>query len=111
MEDCDERLYSKRKEGGRGLKSLKEVYDETKTRVACMLHVYSNKRMDNGSMEKQNPQGTDITEKISRKSNAATVAFDNIAPLNACIQTVFKVLRSKWMLRQNEKMSLLNRCP
>ena len=59
MEDCDERLYSKRKEGGRGLKSLKEVYDETKTRVACMLHVYSNKRMDNGSMEKQNPQGTD----------------------------------------------------
>ena len=33
----DERLYSKRKDGGRGLKSFKEVYDETKTRVACYM--------------------------------------------------------------------------
>ena len=33
----NEKLYSKRKEGGRGLKSLKEVYDETKTRVVAWL--------------------------------------------------------------------------
>ena len=31
----DEILYSKKKEGGRRLKSFKKVYDETKTRVAC----------------------------------------------------------------------------
>ena len=29
----DERLYSKRKESGRGLKSFKEVYHETKSKV------------------------------------------------------------------------------
>ena len=31
----DERLYTKRKEGGRELKSFNKVYDETKTRMAC----------------------------------------------------------------------------
>ena len=32
----DERLYGRREEGGRGLKSFREVYDETKVRVACI---------------------------------------------------------------------------
>ena len=31
----DERLYTKRNDSGRGLKSFTEVYDEKKTRVAC----------------------------------------------------------------------------
>ena len=39
---CDERLYSKRNEGGRGVKSFKEVYDETKTRVACYMAAATN---------------------------------------------------------------------
>ena len=38
----DERLYLKRSEGGRGLKSFKEVYDETKTRVACYMAAATN---------------------------------------------------------------------
>ena len=33
-----------------------------------MQHGYSNKRMDNGSMEKRNPQGTDITEERGGKA-------------------------------------------
>ena len=33
----DEKLYTERKEGGRGLKSFKDVYKETKVRVACYL--------------------------------------------------------------------------
>ena len=33
----DERLYEKGKDGGRGLKSSKEVYDETKVKVACYM--------------------------------------------------------------------------
>ena len=40
---------------------------------------YRNKRMDNGTMEKENLQGTDITEKRSRKAmrnESATVSFD-----------------------------------
>ena len=32
----DERLYLKRNKGGRGLKSVKEVYNETKT-MACYM--------------------------------------------------------------------------
>ena len=39
----DERLCSERNEGGRGLKSFKEVYDETKTRVACYMAAARNK--------------------------------------------------------------------
>ena len=31
--------------------------------------LYSNKQMDKGSMEKSNPERTNITEKGSRKSN------------------------------------------
>ena len=38
----DKRLYSKRNEGGRGLKTFKEVYDETKTRVAYYMATATN---------------------------------------------------------------------
>ena len=34
----DERLYMRRENGGRGLKSFKDIYIETKTRVALYLH-------------------------------------------------------------------------
>ena len=37
-----ERLYAKREDGGRGLKSFKEVYDETKVRVACYMATSNN---------------------------------------------------------------------
>ena len=39
----DERLYMKRKDGGRGLKSLIEVYEETKLRVGCFMFVSDNR--------------------------------------------------------------------
>ena len=38
----DERLYGRREEGGRGLKSFTEVYDETKVRVACYMVTSNN---------------------------------------------------------------------
>ena len=41
-QSSDERLYAKRTEGGRGLKSFKEVYDETRTRVACYMATSTN---------------------------------------------------------------------
>ena len=31
----DERLYLKRNQGGKGLKSMRDVYAETRTRAAC----------------------------------------------------------------------------
>ena len=36
-QSSDERLFTNRREGGRGLKSFKDVYDETKSRVACYM--------------------------------------------------------------------------
>ena len=39
----DGRLYSKKKESGGGLKSFKEVYDETKTRVPCYMAAATNR--------------------------------------------------------------------
>ena len=39
----NERLYMKRKDGGRGLKSLREVYEKTRLRVGCYMFV-SDKR-------------------------------------------------------------------
>ena len=39
----DERLYIERKDGGRELKSLGEVYEETKLRVGCYMFVSDNR--------------------------------------------------------------------
>ena len=33
----DERLYMRRENGGRGLKNMKNLYEETKVRVACYM--------------------------------------------------------------------------
>ena len=41
-QSSDERLYTKRTEGGRGLKSFKEVYDETRTIAACYMATSTN---------------------------------------------------------------------
>ena len=38
----DERLYGIKEDGGRGLKSFKEVYDEIKVRVACYMVTSNN---------------------------------------------------------------------
>ena len=39
----DERLYLKRGQGGRGLKLMRDVYAETRTRVACYMCKSNNK--------------------------------------------------------------------
>ena len=39
----DERLYMKRKDGGRGLKSLRDVYEETRLHVGCYVFVSDNR--------------------------------------------------------------------
>ena len=38
----DERLYLKRDQGGRGLQSMRDVYAETRTRVACYMCMSNN---------------------------------------------------------------------
>ena len=39
----DERLYLKRERGGRGLKSMRDAYKETRLRVACYMATSTNK--------------------------------------------------------------------
>ena len=39
----DERLYLKRERGGRGLKSLRDAYRETRLRVACYMAKSTNR--------------------------------------------------------------------
>ena len=39
----DEQLYMKRKDRGRGLNSLREVYEETRLRVGCYMFVSDNR--------------------------------------------------------------------
>ena len=41
-QSSDERLYMKRRAGGRGLKSLREMYEETRLRVACYMVTSEN---------------------------------------------------------------------
>ena len=41
-QSSDERLYMKRRAGGRGLKSLREVYEETRLRVAYYMVTFEN---------------------------------------------------------------------
>ena len=38
----DERLYLKREDGGRGIKSMRDVYQETRLRVACYMACSTN---------------------------------------------------------------------
>ena len=42
-QSSDERLYMKRNAGGRGLKSLRDVYTQTRLRVACYMATSSNR--------------------------------------------------------------------
>ena len=55
-QSSDERLYLKREEGGRGLKSLRDVYKETKLRVACYMAM-SQSEWIQAAMGKRNRKG------------------------------------------------------
>ena len=74
----DERLYIKRNEGGRGLKSFKEVYDETKTRVTCYMPAATNKWIRvawKNESQKEQISLKKEAEKAMRKVEV-TVSFD-----------------------------------
>ena len=43
MQASDERLYLKREDGGRGIKLLRDIYKETRLRVACYMACSENK--------------------------------------------------------------------
>ena len=53
----DERLYLKRDQGGRGLQSMRDVYIETRTRVACYM-CKSNNEWIQASWRRENKKET-----------------------------------------------------
>ena len=69
----DERLYGRREDGGRGLKILKEVYDETKVRVACYMATSNNESIKvlwrNEYMKEQTSLKI-VAEEVMRSVNA-----------------------------------------
>ena len=42
QQGSDERLYLKREDGGRGLKSVRDLYKETRLRVTCFMAKSTN---------------------------------------------------------------------
>ena len=77
-QSSDERLYLKRNEGGRRLKSFKEVYNETKTRVACCMAAATNEWMRvawRNEIQKQQISLKKEAEKAMRKVGVI-VSFD-----------------------------------
>ena len=74
----DDRLYSKKSEGGRGLNSFKEVYKETKARVACYMAAATNEWIRvawRNESQKEQISLKKEAEKAMRKVEA-TVSFD-----------------------------------
>ena len=77
-QSSDDRLYSKRIGGGRGLKSFKEVYDETKTRVACYMALSTNKWIQSAWKNETRKEQTLLKKEAERAmwSVNANVAFN-----------------------------------
>ena len=77
-QSSDERLYLKRNEGSRGLKSFKEVYNETKNRVACYMAAATNEWIRitwRNESQKEQISLKKEAEKAMRKVEV-TVSFD-----------------------------------
>ena len=77
-QSSDERLYTKRKLGGRGLKGFREVYDETKTRVACYMATSANEWIRaawRSEMQKEHTSLKREAEMAMRKVDAPVI-FD-----------------------------------
>ena len=77
-QSSDERVYMKRKDGGRGLKSFKEVYDETKTRIAWYMASTTNEWIKLAWKNESRKEQTSVkkeAERVMRNVNAE-VSFE-----------------------------------
>ena len=76
----DERLYAKREDGGSGLKSFKEVYDETKVRLACYMATSNNEWIKvswrNEYLKEQTSLKREAEEAMQRVNMNAQVEFN-----------------------------------
>ena len=73
----NERLYMKRKDVGRGLKSLKEVYEETRLHVGCYMFVSDNKWIKEAWKQETRKECNSIKDEIilTIQTKGKTVQF------------------------------------
>ena len=74
----DERLYMKRKDGGRGLKSLKEVYEEARLRVGCYMFVSNNRWIKEAWKQEARKMSNAIKDEIilTMQTKGKTIQFE-----------------------------------
>ena len=77
-QSSDERLYVKRSDGGRGLESFKEVYDETKTQVACCMTTSTNEWIRLAVRNETHKEPTSLKKEMEKAMRGidAVVSFD-----------------------------------
>ena len=57
-QSSNERLYLRREDSGRGIKSLKDIYKETRLRIACHMACSENKWIS-AAWRRENTKGED----------------------------------------------------
>ena len=62
----DKRLYLRREDGGRGIKSLKDIYKETRLRVACYMARSENKWISAAWRRNNTKEENSIVEKTMK---------------------------------------------
>ena len=74
----NERLYMERKDGRRGLKSLREVYEETRLRVGCYMFVSDNRWIKEAWKQEKRNECNSIKDEIILKmqTKGKTVQFE-----------------------------------
>ena len=73
----NERLYMKRKDGGRGLKSLTEVYEETRLSIGCYVFVSDKRWIKEAWKEETRKECNPIKDEIimTMQTKGKTVQF------------------------------------
>ena len=73
----NERLHMKRKDGGRGLKSLREIYEETMFRVGCYIFVSDNRWIKEAWKQEIRKECNSIKDEIilTMQTKGKTVQF------------------------------------
>ena len=71
----DEKLYPRREDGGRGINSLKDIYKETRLRVACYMACLENKWISAGWRRKNTKQGNSVVEEAMKTMGDVGIEF------------------------------------
>ena len=59
-------MYLRREDGGRGIKSLKDIYQETKMRVSCYVACLGNKWISAARRRENTKQGNSTVEEVMK---------------------------------------------